>query len=144
MLDPQNSNISAETPEEIDLRLYKTTNRAIYDEATARTRKCPACHEHNEMTITEGVLAETNPKPEILLHSNGYLLETATSNIAIQSHSGEWVTPRLDRGNIPFLDGVMRRYLIEQEVIRESDLTAGDYEQAKKEGRRVIGFNGLR
>jgi len=71
-------------------------------------------------------------------------LETATSNIAIQSKTGEWITPILNREKTPFLDGVMRRYLLEQGVIRQGELTLRDYEEAKRDGRRVIGFNGLR
>lgn len=89
--------------------------------------------------------AETSsPRPEILLHANGLLLETATSNLAIQTPEGEWLTPRLDPRRAPFLDGVMRRYLLQEGVIREADLTVHDYERASREGRRVIGFNGLR
>ena len=92
----------------------------------------------------EGRLADTTPRPEVLIHANGYLLETATSNIAIQSQLGEWETPRLDRVERPFLDGVMRQFLIEEGVMKEADLTVEDYEQAREDGRRVIGFNGLR
>jgi hypothetical protein len=32
------TDISTETDEEIDARMYKTTNRTIYDEASARAR----------------------------------------------------------------------------------------------------------
>ena len=81
---------------------------------------------------------------EILLHTSTHLLETATSNIAIQNEKGEWITPNLDRGETPFLDGVMRRYLLDQGLIKESELSIEDYENAKREGRRAIGFNGLR
>lgn len=42
------------------------------------------------------------------------------------------------------MDGVMRQYLLAEGVIREEDLTVDDWEEAKREGRRVIGFNGLR
>lgn len=146
MLDPQDSDLATESPEEIDLRLYKTTNRAIYDEATARTRKSKILTRYTlryRLLMTMCV-AKTNPRPEILIHSNDYLLETATSNIAIQSSSGEWLTPHLDRRKRPFLDGVMRRYLIERGVVKEAELTVGDYKQAKRDGRRVIGCNGLR
>jgi hypothetical protein len=34
--------------------------------------------------------------------------------------------------------------LIDEGVVKESELTISDYEQARKDGRRVIGFNGLR
>jgi branched-subunit amino acid aminotransferase/4-amino-4-deoxychorismate lyase len=81
--------------------------------------------------------------PEVLLHTSTHLLETATSNIAIQTSDG-WITPRLNRETSPFLNGVMRRYLLDQGVISDGDLTVEDLEQAKKDGRRVIGFNGLR
>jgi len=81
---------------------------------------------------------------EILLHTSAHLLETATSNIAIESERGEWITPKLDRGETPFLDGVMRRYLLDQGLIQEGKLGVEDFKNAKREERRVIGFNGLR
>jgi branched-subunit amino acid aminotransferase/4-amino-4-deoxychorismate lyase len=77
---------------------------------------------------------------EILLHTSTHLLETATSNIAIQTETGEWITPQLDREKTPFLDGVMRRYLLDQGLIKESNLGIEDYEKAKRDGRRVIGL----
>lgn len=39
ILDPRRTDLSAGTDEEVDLRLYKTTNRNIYDQATARGSK---------------------------------------------------------------------------------------------------------
>jgi branched-subunit amino acid aminotransferase/4-amino-4-deoxychorismate lyase len=81
---------------------------------------------------------------EILLHTSTHLLETATSNIAIQAGTGKWITPKLDREKTPFLDGVMRRYLLDQGSIQEGELRIEDLVHAKREGRRVIGFNGLR
>jgi len=82
--------------------------------------------------------------PEVLLHTSTYILETATSNIAIQSQTGEWITPILNREKTPFLEGVMRRYLLEHGVIGQGELTLRDFEEAKRDGRRIIGFNGLR
>lgn len=81
---------------------------------------------------------------EILLHTSTHLLETATSNIAIQTETGVWITPKLNRKETPFLDGVMRRYLLEQGSIEEGELDVEDFEKAREEGRRIIGFNGLR
>jgi branched-subunit amino acid aminotransferase/4-amino-4-deoxychorismate lyase len=85
--------------------------------------------------------------PEVLLRTSTHLLETVTSNIAIYSPregQPDWATPRLHPKERPFLDGVMRQYLLAEGVIREEDLTVDDWEKAKREGRRVIGFNGLR
>jgi branched-subunit amino acid aminotransferase/4-amino-4-deoxychorismate lyase len=81
---------------------------------------------------------------EILLHTSTQLLETATSNIAIQTETGEWITPKLNKKGTPFLDGVMRRYLLDQGFIKESELRVEDFEKAQRKGKRVIGFNGLR
>jgi len=81
---------------------------------------------------------------EILIHTKTHILETATSNIAIELETGEWVTPKLDREQLPFLDGVMRRYLLKSGTVREGDLTVDDFERARKEERRIVGFNGLR
>jgi len=38
----------------------------------------------------------------------------------------------------------MRRYLLDQGLIKEGDLDIEDFERARNDGRRVIGFNGLR
>lgn len=88
--------------------------------------------------------ADDKANKEILLHTSTHLLETATSNIAIQSEAGDWITPILDPTKTPFLDGVMRRYLLDQGLIKEGELHIEDFEKARNDGRRVIGFNGLR
>jgi len=81
---------------------------------------------------------------EILIHTKTHILETATSNIALQTETGQWLTPRLDREKIPFLDGVMRRYLLKTGTVREGEVTMDDFERARQEERRIVGFNGLR
>ena len=135
ILDPEKTEISSETEEQVDARMYKTTNRAIYDEASARARM------FTQFSLS---LADVKANKEILLRTSSHLLETATSNIAIQTGRGEWITPKLDRGETPFLDGVMRRYLLDQGLIKEGELSVEDLEKARRAGRRVIGFNGLR
>jgi len=120
----------SETSEERDLRLYKTTNRAVYDDAARRGN-----------TLTHG------SRPEVFLHTSTHLLETTTSNVALYDPlpgQPDWVTPALDTKERPFLDGVMRGYLLEEAVIREGEVTLSDWERCKADGRRVIGFNGLR
>ena len=87
--------------------------------------------------------------PEVLLHTDTHILETTTSNIALHlplSAPGEpeWVTPKLDKDWVPFLDGVMRRHLLKICMLREGEVTVQDWERAKRDGTRVIGFNGLR
>jgi branched-subunit amino acid aminotransferase/4-amino-4-deoxychorismate lyase len=87
--------------------------------------------------------------PEVILHDGAHLLETVTSNIAIHMPTSnpdepEWVTPRLETHSRPFLHGVMRRYLLERGIVREDDITVANWEEARRDGRRVIGFNGLR
>ena len=87
--------------------------------------------------------------PEVLLHTATHLLESVTSNIAIlrptsNADEAQWVTPVLQTDDKPFLDGVMRRYLIAKGLVREGELTVNDWDEAKRERRRVIGFNGLR
>lgn len=39
VLDHNDSNVATESRQEVDLRLYKTTDRRIYDAATARSCK---------------------------------------------------------------------------------------------------------
>lgn len=87
----------------------------------------------------------TQPHTEVLLHTKTHILETTTSNIAVQDpESGQWITPRLDNEHTPFLDGVMRRELLEARVIREEVISLEDWVKWMEEGRRVVGFNGLR
>jgi hypothetical protein len=80
---------------------------------------------------------------------------------------GEWVTPRLSPASRPdggsasaggahqgdpgdpqalavFLDGVVRQELIARGVMREGEVSVGDWEMCRREGRPVVGFNGLR
>jgi hypothetical protein len=144
ILDPETTDLTTETKEKIDLRLYKTTNRSIYDQATARASESLSdCG--RSMELSEAYLqGKITPGAEVLLHTKAHLLETSTSNIAIQSPTGEWITPTLNERTSPFLDGVMRRCLLHEGIIREGEVTVSDFEEAKKEGRRVIGFNGLR
>lgn len=84
----------------------------------------------------------------MVLHTATHLLETNISNIALQIPSGsgelEWVTPRLDGDRLPFLDGVVRRFLLEQGRIREGQITLEDWTRCARDGLRVIVFNGLR
>ncbi|RXK38603.1 TIGR00730 family protein [Tremella mesenterica] len=130
VLDPLETDLSTETQSQRDCRLYKTTSRQIYDQAAER-----------------GAAGASGSHPEVLLHTKSVLLETNTSNIAIYlpvPGMPDWATPRLDRKTAPFLDGVMRRYLLEKGIVREVDLTVDDWEAAQRDGRRVIGFNGLR
>ena len=87
--------------------------------------------------------------PEVLLHTASRLLETTTSNIAFHLPGPDlaqaaWVTPKLDRETSPFLNGVMRRHLLEEGVIREGEVSVEDWERVKSGKGRVIGFNGLR
>ncbi|WWD16023.1 hypothetical protein CI109_100448 [Kwoniella shandongensis] len=126
VLDPRSAKISTENQEELDLRLYKTTNRQMYDRAYERGATISPAH------------------PEVLLHTRSHLLETTTSNIAIQIPTIGWMTPRLSKNETPFLNGVMRRYLLQQGVVKEGELRMEDFIRAKRQGWRVIGFNGLR
>ena len=84
-----------------------------------------------------------------MLHDGTDLLETVTSNIAIHkpgTNPGdpEWITPRLHVRDKPFLHGVMKRYLLDKGILQEGEVTVAAWAEAKREGRRVIGFNGLR
>lgn len=90
---------------------------------------------------TPGTLSPCHP--EVLLHTSTHLLETTTSNIAILSPSGQWITPSIS-SSTPLLNGVVRRFLLESGVIEEGELTLADFERVKAEGGRIIGFNGLR
>ncbi|KAL1406820.1 hypothetical protein Q8F55_006229 [Vanrija albida] len=119
----------SETPTESDpsYRLYKTEQRAVYNAAAARA-------------------PTDEPHPEVLLHAGGRLLESVTSNIAIRlprAGAWAWVTPALGEST-PFLAGTMRRHLLHAGVLVEGELGVADWERAREEGYRVIGFNGFR
>lgn len=118
ILDPTPTTVEAG---EAPYRLFKTEHRKAYVDAAGR--------------VGDG---------EVLMHDGSRLLETATANIAIRvptAQGWEWVTPRLER--TPFLTGTMRKYLFEQGVLREGSLGVEDWERARREGWRVIGFNGF-
>ena len=143
MLDPLECDVLSEAQDERETRLYKTTQREIYDAAALRRSQYS-----NHLYVGCSWMPDTVSGCEVVLHTSTHLLESTTSNIAIlklsSSGQAEWLTPRLDREETPFLDGVMRRYLLDEGVIREAILTVNDWECAKREGWRVIGFNGLR
>jgi branched-subunit amino acid aminotransferase/4-amino-4-deoxychorismate lyase len=84
----------------------------------------------------------------VLLHTATHLLESVTSNIAIQMPQPDgsliWVTPMLDKESLPFLDGVMRQQLLAEGIVQEGEVTLEHWHRAKEDGWRVIGFNGLR
>ncbi|OCF41437.1 TIGR00730 family protein [Kwoniella heveanensis CBS 569] len=165
ILDPIVTDLSQKDSDELDLRLYKTTDRGMYDTAYARG----------------GALLPPDVHPEVLLHTSSLVLETTTSNIAVlpplssststasttghnQKHNPEttrkWLTPRLTRrGTTPqergeegatasasayFLNGAMRRYFLDNDIIQETDLTVDELRQMWSDGGRIIGFNGLR
>jgi len=109
----------------------------------------PVCPIHEmiyrlKVDSTKAKLHPDIPGVEILLHTSTHILETATSNIAIQTQEGTWITPILDREKTPFLAGVMRGYLLDKGEITEGEVSVQDILEARKDGRRVIGFNGLR
>lgn len=126
VLDPYITDLGDQSEVELDWRRHKTTHREIYDQATARGGPS---------------------HPEVLLHTCDRLLETATSNIALHlpgnKDESEWITPALN-GDAVFLNGVVRRELLERGLIREGNVTVNDFERCRLEGRRIIGFNGLR
>ncbi|WWC69351.1 uncharacterized protein I206_103290 [Kwoniella pini CBS 10737] len=128
VFDQEITDISLESSDQIDLRLHKTTNREMYDEAYARGQ----------------TIVPSNIHPEVILHDGINILETTTSNIAIKcSNSDEWITPKLNK-NQPFLNGVMRRYLVAKGIIQEGEVTIDMIRKVKSENGRLIGFNGLR
>lgn len=84
-----------------------------------------------------------------MLHANGLLLESVTSNIAILTPTADglgeaWLTPALDPATTPLLAGTARAELLARGVVTEARLTVEDWEAARRDNRRVIGFNGLR
>jgi hypothetical protein len=80
--------------------------------------------------------------------TDNLITELTTSNIAIYSpsaiHNAQWITPRFHPDGPPFLRGVMRTYLLSRDEIREEDITVEQFERLVRDGRRVVGMNGLR
>ncbi|ORY24976.1 hypothetical protein BCR39DRAFT_499646 [Naematelia encephala] len=150
IIDPKAIPPSTESKMLRDTRLYKTLNRKVYTNATSRGEA---------LSGITGI--------EVVVHTGEWILEGTTSNIAIEESDSDnenrregsaegkgqgegmrvrarWITPRLIRDERPFLDGVMRNELLEKGVIKEGDLTIQDLIRARDQGRRIIGFNGLR
>ncbi|CAA7264846.1 unnamed protein product [Cyclocybe aegerita] len=101
----------------------KTTFRQLYEQAKERNRH---------------VLGSTSTSSDILLYNlQEQLLETTIFNIAFY-RSGKWLTPKTTSG---CLSGVIRRWLLEHERIRED--TEGVLMKADvREGELVLLFNG--
>lgn len=147
VLDPAVTDVRGEDPSNVNFRLYKTSQRELYDLAYERGSKClkvlffMAVKQFGSDKHTLGTLSPC--QPEVLLHTSTHLLETTTSNVAILSPSGRWITPSVS-SSTPLLNGVVRRFLLANGVIEEGELTLADFESVKAEGGRIIGFNGLR
>jgi branched-subunit amino acid aminotransferase/4-amino-4-deoxychorismate lyase len=73
--------------------------------------------------------------------------ETSFANIAIHVPDGpagpEWITPE-ECALAPFLPGLMREELLKSGILREGVVRVRDLRRWAKEGRRMIGMNGLR
>lgn len=127
MLDPFTTDLASENGLLHDLRLHKTSKRAMYEDAAARG----------------------GPNhPEVLLHTDRLVLETCTSNVALYSPGSEgqpdWVTPKIIQGRAAFLNGVVRRELLGRGLIREAEVTLEDWDRCVRKGRPIVGFNGFR
>ena len=94
---------------------HKTTQRGIYQQALSRHP------EHQDV---------------ILINQNGYVTESTRANIVVEI-DGQLLTPDIQGG---LLAGVFRQYLLQQGVIRESNITI--YELL--EANRVYLINSVR
>jgi 4-amino-4-deoxychorismate lyase len=104
----------------------KTTNRTVYDEARDRLGIPP--------------LGSSNPlanSTDVLLHnSSDQIMETSIYNIAL-FRSSRWITPSSETGCLP---GVMRRQLLDEELITEEVLLVNSL----VDGEPCLLFNGVR
>ncbi|ORY86244.1 aminotransferase [Protomyces lactucae-debilis] len=108
-------------PVDADLRLvqHKTTLREHYEEPVKRLGTSYTAHQ------------------EVLLYNKqGLITEGTISSIAVR-RQGKWITPRVESG---CLAGVMRRCLLNQDMITEGDI----HKDELQNGESVIIFNALR
>jgi len=105
----------------------KTTNRAVYDAARARSG------------VTPDIIPFSPPPSDVLLYnSRNTMTETSIYNVAFY-RSNRWLTPPISTGCLP---GVLRRWLLEQGRIFEADdnlLT----KESIVEGECVLLVNGV-
>lgn len=146
-----------------DLYRYKTTQREAYDQAARRSSEGNFPGQGTALKcIDDSRLENALPNAQIfdaLLHwpspdnptsspAQDLITELTTSNIAIhapsQTHVAQWVTPRFHPYKAPFLRGVMRTYLTSRGELREEDITVEQFGRMAREGRTVVGMNGLR
>ena len=98
------------------LRRFKTTRRALYDQAW-------------QTAETQGAF------DSLFFNSDGLLLEGGRSNVFVK-YQGQWLTPSLD---LDILNGVMRQAVLQQpqtylgaDAVIETHITRGMLERAEK------------
>lgn len=81
---------------------------------------------------------------------DGIITELTTSNIAIflkddddDDGKGTWITPSFSPDH-PFLRGVMRQELLDRGWIHERTISVREWKRWAREGRPMVGLNGLR
>lgn len=64
---------------------------------------------------------EQDPSAELVFTHHGLLTDTRYSNIVLDMGEGRLLTPER-----PLLSGVMRQYLLDEQIVREASLTVND------------------
>jgi 4-amino-4-deoxychorismate lyase len=106
----------------------KNTKRDVYD--TARERA--------------GLMSYTEPKDVLLYNEEQLITETSICNIALwrkRRHAWHWITPHRSTGCLP---GVTRRWLLEQDRIREASPQDDLSLESVQPGDWVLLFNGVK
>lgn len=83
-------------------------------------------HKYSNREALMELFARRNGYDEILILKNGFITDTSFSNIVFFDGT-KWHTP-----SSPLLQGTMRSYLINNNLITESEIMAGDLKHFKK------------
>jgi len=103
---------------------HKSLWRSAYDQARQR------------------VLGEGSDLFDVIMYNEKEeVTETTIANIAVETESGDWLTPPLSCGLLP---GVQRASLLSSGELREGVITVAQLVAAAASGRRLICMNSVR
>ncbi|KAF9970440.1 hypothetical protein BGZ73_006854 [Actinomortierella ambigua] len=111
---------------------YKTTQRAVYDEARERAKVPPVGTPSTD---------PNSPFDVLLFNEDNEITETTIANIAIETQDGVWITPPMSSG---LLAGTMRRKLLEEGKLKEQVIMVDDLRKAVQNQQRIKCFNSVR
>ncbi len=80
-----------------------------------------------DRTSIEQLYKQRGNCDDILICKQGYITDSSYCNVALQHKTGDWHTP-----STPLLKGVMRQYLIDNNIIKETSIQQTDLKHYTK------------